>query len=211
MVEVLQEKGLALSTHDPERSTRAVDAPRPPASPLGTLVRVVTMIEVGIAGLAAALIFVLVLAQAGQRYLPIDGWTWTGELARYALVWLTFTAAGVLVTRDGHIALQIVDGLRSEVVVRAVHVLALVVVAATGLGFAFACWSLIDESRNLTTPSLGLPMEWVYLLPLVGFVSTAVRASVAAVLVGVRGVAAAHDSSDLPVEVNGPLNKGASA
>lgn len=200
-----------MSTHEPERSTAGAEASAPASTPLRTLVRVVTMIEVGIAGLAAALIFVLVLVQAGQRYLPIDGWTWTGELARYGLVWVTFTAAGVLVTRDGHIALQIVDGLKSELVVRTVHVIALVVVAVTGVGFAFACWSLIDESRNLTTPALGLPMEWVYVLPLLGFVSTAVRASAAAVVVAVRGVPAADHSTDLPIQVNGPLNRGASA
>ena len=45
------------------------------------------------------LIFGLVLLQAAQRYLPIDGWPWTGELARFGLVWLTFVVAGVLVTR----------------------------------------------------------------------------------------------------------------
>ncbi len=96
------------------------------STPLRRALRVVTGVEMRLAGLAAALIFVLVLLQAGQRYLPIDGWTWTGELARYGLVWLTFTAAGVLVTRDGHIALQIVDSLPWEPVVRAVHVFALV-------------------------------------------------------------------------------------
>ncbi len=54
-------------------------------------------------------------------------------------------------------------------------------------------------------------MEWVYVLPLLGFVSTAVRASVAAVVVAVRGVPAADHSTDLPIQVNGPLNRGASA
>ena len=86
-----------------------------------------------LAGAALLMIFGLVLIQAAQRYLPIDGWSWTGELARYSLVWLTFVAAGVLVTRDGHIALQIVDSLRSEIVVRSIHVFALLVVAATGV------------------------------------------------------------------------------
>lgn len=200
-----------MSTHEPEPSTASAGPPPARKTPLRRVVDVVTMIEVGIAGLAVALIFVLVLVQAGQRYLPIDGWTWTGELARYGLVWVTFTATGVLVTRDGHIALQLVDGLRSELVVRAVHVVALVVVAATGVGFAFACWSLIDESRNLTTPSLGLPMQWVYVLPLLGFVSTAVRAAVAAALVATRGVPAADSSDDLAIQVNGPLDKGAQA
>lgn len=178
---------------------------------VGRVVRVVTAVEVGLAGLAAALIFALVLLQAGQRYLPIDGWTWTGELARYGLVWVTFTAAGVLVTRDGHIALQIVDSVRSEIVVRAVHVLALVLVAVCGAGFALACWSLIQESGSLTTPSLGLPVKWIYVLPLLGFVSTAVRASVAAVLVARRGVPAAHEPESLAIQVNGPTDKGIQA
>jgi TRAP-type C4-dicarboxylate transport system permease small subunit len=203
-----------VSTHEPGRSATGVDPSPPATTPLRRVVRVVTAIEIGIAGLATALIFVLVLLQAGQRYLPIDGWTWTGELARYGLVWVTFTAAGVLVTRDGHIALQLVDGLRSEVLVRAVHVLALAVVAVTGAGFALACWTLIQESGSLTTPSLGLPMKFVYMLPLLGFVSTAVRAAVAAFLVATRGVPVGDHSDELAIQVNGPtdqLGRGASA
>lgn len=186
-----------------------------PRGPLATVVSVVTAVEVAIAGLAAALIFVLVLLQAVQRYLPIDGWTWTGELARYGLVWVTFTAAGVLVSRDGHIALQIVDGLRWPMVVRAVHVLALAIVSACGVGFSLACWSLIQESGSLTTPSLGIPMKYIYLLPLLGFISTAVRAAVAALLVALHGVAAADESDSLAIQVNGPttgpLDRGAQA
>ncbi len=173
-------------------------------TPLRRALRVVTAVEIGIAGLAAALIFVLVLLQAGQRYLPVDGWTWTGELARYGLVWLTFTATGVLVTRDGHIALQIVDELRPEWLVRAVHVLALVIVSLTGAGFAVACWSLIQESGNLTTPSLGMPMQYVYVLPLLGFASTTVRAAVAAYLTATRGITAVDHSDELAIQVNGP-------
>lgn len=164
----------------------------PPDRPsaLARTVRVLTALEVGVAAVAAALIFVLVLLQAAQRYLPIDGYTWTGELARYGLVWLTFSMAGVLVTRDGHIALKLVDQIPSEPVVRAVQVAALLVVAATGTGFAWACWTLIGESGSLTTPSLGMPMAWVYVLPLVGFVSTALRSLARAAQVARLGVSA---------------------
>ncbi|MFC5729382.1 MULTISPECIES: TRAP transporter small permease [Nocardioides] len=198
-----------MNTHETE-GTGADPSPRA-LTPLRRVLRVVTAFEVAVAGTAAALIFVLVLVQAGQRYLPIDGWTWTGELARYGLVWLTFAATGVLVTRDGHIALQLVDTLKSQLVVRTIHVFALVVVAATAVGFAFACWSLIDESGSLSTPSLGLPMKWVYVVPLLGFVSTAVRACVAAVLVATRGVPAADRSDELAIQVNGPKDRGATA
>ena len=89
--------------------------PAAPRSPLHRAIRVVTAVEMSLAGAALLLVFGLVLVQAGQRYLPIDGWTLDRRLARYSLVWVTFVAAGVLVTRDGHIALQIVDSIRSEI------------------------------------------------------------------------------------------------
>ena len=166
-------------------------------------IRVVTTIEMALAGAALLLVFGLVLIQAAQRYLPIDGWSWTGELARYGLVWLTFVAAGVLVTRDGHIALQIVDSIRSEIVVRVVRVFALLVVAATGLALAWECWTLIQDSHNLTTPSLGMSMSMVYALPLLGFVSTSIRGLVAAVLMARYGAPAAQRPDELAIGVNG--------
>ncbi|WP_169570680.1 TRAP transporter small permease [Nocardioides insulae] len=182
-----------------------------PPGPLKRVVGFLTTVELGISALAAAMIFVLILVQAGQRYLPIDGWTWTGELARYGLVWLTFSACGVLVTRDGHIALQLVDSIRNQAVVRSVHVFALLVVAATGAGFAWACWTLITESQNLTTPSLGMPMWVVYLIPLIGFVSTTIRGLCAAIGVARHGVGSSLEPESLAVQVNGPQLPGGTA
>ncbi|UYM06620.1 TRAP transporter small permease [Solicola gregarius] len=175
-------------------------------SPLARLIRILTAVEMGVACLALALIFVLVLLQAAQRYLPIDSFTWTAELSQFGLVWLTFAAAGVLVTRDGHIALQLVDNIPNELVVRALHVLALVLVTVIGAGFAWACESLVEESKNLSSPSLGLPMSWVYVIPMIGFASTAVRAAVGAALVARYGVPASSGSDELDIQVNGPVD-----
>ena len=63
-------------------------------------VRVITSIEIGLAAVATVAMFLLVLVQAGQRYLPLGGWRWTGELARFCLLWLAFVVTGVLVTTD---------------------------------------------------------------------------------------------------------------
>jgi TRAP-type transport system small permease protein len=162
----------------------------PPTAWWSRPVRVVTAIEVGLAAIATVVMFLCVLAQAGQRYLPFDGWTWTGELARFCLVWLTFVMAGVLVTRDGHIALEVIDLVRNPVVVRVVRVFACLVVALVGIGFAVEAWDLMASTGRLKSPSLRLPMSWFYVLPLIGFVSTAIRATVAAVVFAVRGVPA---------------------
>lgn len=175
---------------------------------LALVIRVLTAAEMGVGGIALALIFGLVLLQAFQRYLPVESFTWTGELSTFGLVWLTFAAIGVLVTRDGHIALQIVDNIPSETIVRSLHILALVFVAVIGGAFAWACESLVSESKNLTSPALGLPMSWVYVIPMIGFASTAIRAATGAALTAVNGVTLPSQSaeSDLVSTDRSPLD-----
>ncbi|OLT03933.1 hypothetical protein BJF90_24715 [Pseudonocardia sp. CNS-004] len=141
----------------------------------------VTRVEIGLAAAALVLIFVLVLVQAAQRYLPVTGWAWTGELARFCLVWLTVAVAGVLVTTDSHITLQLVDGLENPIVLRVVRVFAALTVAAVGAGFAVEAWDLMVSQGRLKSPSLRLPLSWLYLFPFLGFLSTAIRGVVAAI------------------------------
>ena len=155
---------------------------------LSRSVRVVTAIELAIGVAALLLIFFLVLMQALQRYLPIDGWSWTGELARFALVWLTFVVAGVLVSSDSHIAIEMVDMVRSERLRRFVRVLSCLIVAAVGVGLTAEAWSLVSTQGLLKSPAMGMPMSWLYGISIIGFVSMTVRALVAAVQYAVLGV-----------------------
>ena len=150
--------------------------------------RVITGIEVGLAAAVLVLMFVLVLVQAAQRYLPFDGWTWTGELARFCLVWLAFGMTGVLVSTDGHIALEMVDLIKNPMVVRVIRVFALLTVAVIGAAFAAEAWELIGTQGRLKSPALEMPMSWLYVLPLMGFVSTAVRGLIEAYRIGRHGV-----------------------
>lgn len=163
-------------------------------------VRTLTAIELAIGIAALLLIFFLVMAQAVQRYLPFDGWPWTGELARFCLVWLTFVVAGVLVTTDSHIAIEMVDAVDNEVVRRLVRVISCVVVAAVGVGLTAEAWSLIETQSILKSPAMRMPMSWFYAISLIGFVSTTLRASVAAVQYAVVGVPQDHPRSEAPVE-----------
>lgn len=165
---------------------------------LKRLIQLLTAVELIIGCLAGAMIFVLILFQAVQRYLPLPQVVWTGELSQFALIWLTFAAAGVLVTRNGHIALQLVDSLPSPAVVRVVQTLAMVLVALIAAAFTWACWELVSSAGFLTSPALGLPMSWVYAVVLVGLVSTTVRAAVGAVQVARNGVPSPdHDEGEV--------------
>lgn len=178
-----------------------VSDPAPSAPPVRwwtPWLRWITRVELAIGGVALLVMFVLVLVQAGQRYLPVDGWSWTGELSRFCLVWLTFTVAGVLVTTDSHIALQLVDSVRRPVVVRAVRVFASATVAVIGVGFAIEAWELMTgPGGDVRSPSLRMPLTLLYLFPFLGFVSTAVRGAVAAVVFAVRGVPAVPEQGEV--------------
>jgi TRAP-type C4-dicarboxylate transport system permease small subunit len=175
------------------RQTLAEPPPR-----LRAVVRWVTGLELAVGVVATLLIFFLVLVQAGQRYLPIDGWSWTGELARFCLVWLTFAMAGVLVTSDSHIAIELVDGIRNPVVVRVVRVVACLIVAAIGAALAVEAWVLTFDSPPIKSPAMRMPMSWLYAPLLLGFVSTAVRALVAALTFAVVGMPERDEDDEEP-------------
>ena len=159
-----------------------------PPRPVARVVRVITGVELALGVACLLLIFGLVLLQAAQRYLPIDGWPWTGELARFALVWLTFVVAGVLVTTDSHISIEMIDSVPSELVRRVVRVISCLIVAAIGVGLCAEAWELVHSQGILKSPALGMPMSWLYAVSLIGFVSVVVRALVAAVTYAVLGV-----------------------
>jgi TRAP-type C4-dicarboxylate transport system permease small subunit len=188
-------------TPDTDRDTSLLGRVRSlftaPPNWLAWVVKVVTAIELAIGAAAVLLIFFLVLTQAAQRYLPVDGWPWTGELARFALVWLTFVVAGVLVSSDSHISIEMIDMVRSPLLRRIVRVVSCLVVAAVGVALTAEAWELVETQGVLKSPALRMPMSWLYGISMIGFVSTAVRATVAAVRYAVLG-APEPDHGDLP-------------
>lgn len=162
------------------------------------VVRVVTGIELTLGSAALLLIFGLVLFQAAQRYLPIEGWAGTGELARFALVWLTFLMAGVLVTRDAHIGIAVIDAWDNPMALRVVRVVANLIVAGIGVLLVLEAWTLVDTQGILKSPAMRMPMSWVYGISMIGFVSVVVRALVAAARYAVLGVPEPDEHAVLP-------------
>ncbi|PWV47309.1 TRAP transporter small permease [Nocardiopsis sp. L17-MgMaSL7] len=147
-----------------------------PPSPARTVVRCLERAELVVGALLLTLIFTLMLVQATQRHLPVSGWVWTGELARFGLVWLTFSLVGYLVGRDEHITLKLVDHVARGRVLRGVWVLANLVVAAVAVGFVFEAAELVFGGSPQTTPALNVPLSWTYVIPMVGLSLAALRA-----------------------------------
>ena len=166
---------------------------------LDRIARVATAIELTIAVAALLLIFGLVLLQAAQRYLPIDGWPWTGELARFSLVWLTFVTAGVLVTRDSHISIEMIDMVPGDLMRRVVRVVSCLIVAAIGVGLCLEAWELTQTQDILKSPAMRMPMSWLYAISMIGFVSVVIRSLIAAGQYAVYGAPEpTYDDAEMP-------------
>lgn len=153
----------------------------PPHSQPATI-RWLEFVELLVGALLLLMIFVLMLVQALQRHLPMDGWVWVGELAGFGLVWLAFSLAGYLVGRDDHITLKLVDFVAKGRVMRAVWILANLVVAATCAFFALGAADQVFGPSPQTTPVLGIPLTWTYAVPMVGLSLAALRGLLNAIL-----------------------------
>jgi TRAP-type C4-dicarboxylate transport system permease small subunit len=164
--------------------------------------RLIGFIEIAFGALTVTVIATLVLMQAGQRYLPFEGFAWTGEIARFCLVWLTFAVIGVLVTTRGHIALEIADALPRPGLVRFVQVLSLLIVAAVGVGLTLEAANLVATQGIVKSPVLRIPMSVVYIPVLLGAISTAVRALISAIDIALHGPILRDDESTDPGSTN---------
>ncbi|GAA1187966.1 hypothetical protein GCM10009674_29010 [Nesterenkonia xinjiangensis] len=144
-------------------------------------------LEISLGSVMLLAIFVLVLIQAAQRHLPGDSLPWTGEVSRFALAWLTFSVVGVLISRGGHITLEVVDILPLPRLVRTVQVFALIIVAVTAGAFTLEAWALVQTQGALRSPVLGLSMALVYVPVLLGLTSSTVRALIGAARIALHG------------------------
>ena len=145
----------------------------------GRLGRVLRAIEIGEAtagGLLLLAILVLVMIQVIVRFSPLGGWAWTGELARFSLMWLTFILAGYLLGRDQHISLDVIDHILSDRGRRAVLIFSHLVVAAICVALVYEGVDLVQAQSRIRSTAAEIPMSLVYAIPTLGFALTALRA-----------------------------------
>jgi TRAP-type C4-dicarboxylate transport system permease small subunit len=166
----------------PERDATVADDPRRrPPLVLERLLAGISAIERVVGTLTLAVLLILVLAQAAVRFLPVGGWVWTGELARFCLVWLTFSLSGYLMARDEHITLEVVDLVASGRPLWVVKAFANVVIAVVCAGFAVESLAMVTGETGQASPAMGLPVSLVFVIPLGGFALTGLRAGLAVV------------------------------
>jgi TRAP-type C4-dicarboxylate transport system permease small subunit len=110
----------------------------------------------------------IVFANVALRFLTDRSVLWAEEVSRYAMIWLTFLGAGLVLRHGGHIG---IDALQTRFPRRAPTIRA--AIAALLLAFfAFMTWAGVRYALlawTQTTPVLQIPVGIVYLAVPLGF------------------------------------------
>jgi TRAP-type C4-dicarboxylate transport system permease small subunit len=116
----------------------------------------------------------MVFANVALRFLTDRSILWVEEASRYAMIWLTFIGAGLVLRYGGHIGIEAIH----ERMPRHAPLLRAIVAALLFAFFAFMVWigtryALLTWQQ--TTPVMEIPIGAVYLAVPIGFALLAVH------------------------------------
>lgn len=145
------------------------------------------------------LMCVVILAGVFARYVMNDSLSWTEEVARYAMIWMSFLGGGLVFRHGGHIAIDTLTkkiplGLARNTVLGLSQFVILVF-----LGVLFwQGFKTLGNSLNMTTAALELPMTVPYAAIPVGAALMIYHLVVITVLSFVNGPDVRQDSKSKP-------------
>lgn len=149
--------------HDPSAATtNAANDVSPTAKPFARLVRWMSLGEQTLAALFLFAIVSTMGAQVFARYFFGAPFSWSEEVARLALIWMTFIAAAFVMAEGRHIT---VDVLSHRLSVRGqlwLECLSHGIVAGTCLLLLVGGSRFVWYVGKVGSPSLGIPMSWWY-------------------------------------------------
>ena len=148
------------------------------ALPFSRCVRWMSLAERTLAALFLLAILATMGAQVFARYFCGAPFQWSEEVARLALIWMTFMAAAFVMAEGRHIT---VDVLSPRLSVRGqlwLECLSHAVVAGTCLLLLIGGSRFVWYVGKVGSPSLGIPMSWWYGAVSVGLLLMAIHSTV---------------------------------
>jgi TRAP-type C4-dicarboxylate transport system permease small subunit len=116
-----------------------------------------SLLVVEIAGLV-----ICVFTQVFSRYVLQNSVPWTEELARYILVYMTFTGTALAAHDNSHITVDFFVQILPTAMQRALHRIADLLMCVVAVVLLYYGWRFTDLSRETVSPALDQSMAWVY-------------------------------------------------
>jgi len=139
-------------------------------------IRMLSSAEVIISVILFAAIFFGVMYQVAGRYFPAISWTGAGELALLAMIAMTFTMMGYLTGRNGHIVIEVFDGvLRGKKLFVVLRVVAALIMVATSIALVYDAYVKIGLEWMRVSAAMGVPLGLLYVFAFIGGLSTGIH------------------------------------
>jgi TRAP-type C4-dicarboxylate transport system permease small subunit len=146
--------------------------PLEPAPHQPAVIRWLSQLEIWSGAIFFALIFLGVMYQVLGRYVPPIAWVGAGEVARLSMVALTFVMAGYLIGKNGHIVIEVFDGvLKGKKLFVVLRVFAACVMVLTCGALVWEALLMVEQGWTRSSTSLHIPLAVMYVFALVGFAS----------------------------------------
>jgi TRAP-type C4-dicarboxylate transport system, small permease component len=125
--------------------------------------RVVVWFEKTLAVCFLTIMIMAVGTQVLSRYfLPVPV-SWTEELARYSLIWLTFIGASMAIHSKGHFVLNVILNKMAPKIKYAIQIGILLLLGAFLAVNAYSSAAILKVLQYQTSAALQIPMSYVYL------------------------------------------------
>jgi tripartite ATP-independent transporter DctM subunit len=134
----------------------------PTREPFRSVLRWLGLVEQAAGIVLLIVIVALVLVPVVQRWRRGGGWAWTGEIARFSMVWATFVLAGYLQAHDQHIAIKVVDYFLPIRVLGAVKLFGHALIAVTCIALVYATYDFMTHDRGQVTAAAQIPLTIIY-------------------------------------------------
>jgi TRAP-type transport system small permease protein len=142
------------------RETDSADTP--PFAPFARCVRWMSQAEQALAALFLFIIVSTMGAQVFARYFFGAPFSWSEEVARMSLIWMTFMAASFVMAQGRHITVDVLSARMSVRGQLRLECLSHGIVAGTCLLLLIGGSRFVWYVGKVGSPSLGIPMSWWY-------------------------------------------------
>ena len=127
--------------------------------------------------IALALMSAVIVAQVFCRYVLNSSLSWSEELARYLFIWMIYIGISYGVILDKHICVDAVYSFAPKSIKRYYAIVSYLLFLLFAVAMVYYGILVVGMqiSSGQVSPAMGVPMQYVYAAPVVGFVLTAIR------------------------------------
>ena len=108
-------------------------------------------------------ITLLVLSQVFCRYVLNNPLSWSEELTRYLIIWLTFLGASLAVRRKGHIAITVLVRFLPQAFQRLAYIVIDILIVVFLLVLVWQGSKVVSVTMIFKSTSLSLPQGYIFL------------------------------------------------